>query len=318
MSAPSRFVLLDANVVAAYYAPQTLRGKQRAPARIRTMIDAVKRGGWTDVKLLIPNLCIAEVFTTFSRHAHVGWRKDGVTPDIDAKTYGQIFDEFARDIHNGAVIEQWELNRYHVLARHFIAPVDHHTRVVNAMGKPYKQQLGATDQMVAGMASWLVNLFGHERFRLVTCDHRLVQVLRRGRVVTDAEAAKWGLRDLERRLGIRWDRRAYPDVIDLERDADDELRTFFGIWPLPTQRFVGTPTMRVTKEQKARLVQIADELGVGRDRLPYSPDMTRLIEAFRAATGHVLTEPEMWHLLLGALKQGRRKVHRRAEPGIFD
>ena len=45
-------------------------------------------------------------------------------------------------------------------------------------------------------------------------------------------------------------------------------------------------------------------LRVGRDTLPYSDSMKRLVRDFNRATGHNMTEAEVWTALLKPLKKG--------------
>lgn len=73
--APSCFLLLDANILTGFYAPETL-SKHAAGAgpRIRTIIDSVRKGCTTDLRLLVPEICVAEAQTVLSKHANPKWK----------------------------------------------------------------------------------------------------------------------------------------------------------------------------------------------------------------------------------------------------
>ncbi|HEY2585502.1 MAG TPA: hypothetical protein VGI81_07055 [Tepidisphaeraceae bacterium] len=52
LQAPDRYVLLDANITAGYYAPETLKDRATAAKRVKTLVQAVRTKGCTDIKLL--------------------------------------------------------------------------------------------------------------------------------------------------------------------------------------------------------------------------------------------------------------------------
>ena len=300
-----KFVLLDANVLAGYYEPKLLLNQQTAAKRIRILLNAVKQGGYPWIRPLIPNICITEVFNVFSKNARLGWRgklkKEHATA-IHGKIYKRICQEFIKDIHNARLLEQWEVNRYHIMAADFVAPIDHHMR------RKSKRELGAADKIIAGMAIWLVRLFGEEHFRLVTADNDLCKVLRKGRKIKDVQAESWGLRHAERQTEMDWSREIYPRVIHLERDKDKALRDFFGIWPLTTRVARPKKKKRITKSCIQHLVELYRDIGVSRDRLPHTPHMDRLREEFQKRTGLTLTTDEVWGLLRDRLKRGSGKL----------
>jgi hypothetical protein len=305
-----RYVLLDANVTAGFYAPQTLLDGDRAVHRMEVLFAAVRTKARPDIRLLIPNFCIAEVFNVFSKRAfprHTGKAKRDDRQSIHGKAYGRIFDDFTRDIHNAHLIEQVELNRYHILARHFIAPVDHHVY------KKKDRPLSAVDQLIGGMAIWLSRLLGPNRFCLLTGDARLVRVLKRGRTVTPKQAIRWGLRDVEDRIGLDWNPAIYPQVIDVKRADEKELAQFFGEWPLP-KKVVRNRRTKLSQDQRKTLYHLYCKLGVGRDALPYSKEMRQLRRSFRTATGLLLKERELWHFLLRSLKRGMRRLDNAHDP----
>ena len=316
---PSLFLLLDSCVVAGYYAPSTLQKRPQARDRIKIIIDAVKKCYRTDIKLLIPNVCVAEAFTVLSKYANVRWQgkpKKKVKGAIHGKSYGGMRRQFATDIHNGSLIEQVELNRYHLLARHFVSAVDHQTPMLrmqrsDAPGSKSKKTinaLSATDQLIGGMAIWLSRLLGEDRFRLVTSDYRMVKILRKGRKVTVLQARQWGLDELAKEIDIPWSPDVFPHVIDLENDSDKSLRAILGIWPLPTRSTKKRKAKVASTRDIAKLVKLYQDVGIARDRLPYTDKMKVLTKAFCIETGLDLPEQEVWKLLIGRLKQGKGKL----------
>ena len=120
----ARYLLLDANVAAAYYLPRSHASK-RVRERIEIILNSV-RSGASEFFLYIPNFCIAEVFGVFAKQAFGRWnphlKKLGT---IDKRVYKSLIKQFAADIHNARFFYHYELSRYHILGVDLIAPVDH-------------------------------------------------------------------------------------------------------------------------------------------------------------------------------------------------
>ena len=116
------YVLLDANVTAAYYLPRSTKS-QRVKGRIEILFDSVRSGG-SDHFFYLPNFCVAEVFSVFMKYSFGHWNRQVRGNTIDTRYYRRIVDQFQADIHNGQFIYHYELSRYHVLAIDLIAPVD--------------------------------------------------------------------------------------------------------------------------------------------------------------------------------------------------
>ena len=307
MGSPQKYVLLDGNIIAGYYFPQTLTHKI-AIERITTIIDSVRNGDFHRIKLLAPNICIAEAFTVMSKHAYTAWRgkpKKGFQTSIHLKSYKKGRDRFIEDIHKTKLIETVDLHRYHVISRHYISPVDHNTRILkkNASSKPIRE-LGASDQLIGGMGIWLSRLFGCDRFALLTADYRLAKVLRKGRRITEIQARKWKLYETDEESGIVWSPEIYPNVIDLQNDKAKILRDFFGMWPLITKAAKYKKQKRVTSKYLKKLVELYKAMNIPRDRLPYTDRMDELRAAFCHSTGINFSNAEVWEHLLSQLKKG--------------
>ncbi len=147
MTDPRVYVLLDANLIAGYYARQTLGKKSLAADRIKLLIDAVKEGGRSDIKLLAPSICIAETFTVLSKYTRQNWKAKRTTPAIHGVTHKRILADFEEDTRMGKLIEPVHMQPDHLAAVHLIAPIDHNTRILkpNSGKTDYAPQLGGTD-----------------------------------------------------------------------------------------------------------------------------------------------------------------------------
>lgn len=310
------YVLLDACVLAGAYAPQTLqykaKGKEaypKAAERAGLLVESVRKGCSPHLRLITPEVCVAEAQTVLSKHAHTGWTK-GLKRDskqaIHGKTYTSVKKMMRTDLHGGRHIESIPLQRYHILARHFIAPVDHDLHLKHMNNERHVNALGGTDQLIAGIGTWLHRFLGDGRVFVVTTDYRLVKVLEKCRKLKGTDAKRLGLLDVAEDIGVEWDASLYPEPIHLDTVTDKQLSARLGSWPLPTKvaKLGNRPRKSVTDADLNELVALYRALNIGRDRLPYSEEMRRLVTDFNRATGHTKTEAEVWPLLLRRLKKG--------------
>jgi len=311
-SLPRRFLLLDANLLAAYYAPATHKSVL-AKRRITQIVDAARDVWASEIKLLVPNVCIAEVYNTLSKYVNPVWRGNPPRkklPKLGRREYNDACKRFGDDIHNANLIEQWSATRYHVLSSDLVSLVDHNCCLPSPQGNP-TNELGGSDRLIGGMAIWLARLLGKEYFRLVSADWRLCTVLREGDKLTFEQARRWGLGAIASRIDMPWHTDIYPKVIDLVRDPDRELRDFFGVWPLPETKPERRRLPAITKEQVGAFLEAYRNIGVPRDKLPYSPHMATLVTAYEKIVGRSAEEREVWEMLLGRLKQGGGRLRSR-------
>jgi hypothetical protein len=222
-----RYVLLDASVVIDYFISDPL--KVRSSGRINTIVESVRKRAVDEVVLLIPNVCIPEVFGAFAKHALSTWNRQSLK--LDRRRYRTLQDAFRRYLHNGAVFQQYELTRYHVLATDLIAPVDHWYRLQHRNAKP----MGAIDHLVLAMGVSLCRLNGHDAVAILTSDARMSRAVRRAKSLSASQTAALNLLGRASELGYRWRPEIYPRVIDLQRMPDLALRDLFGAWPLLTR-----------------------------------------------------------------------------------
>ena len=315
MTTPSLYVLLDANVLAGYYAPQTLiRGD--AAERIKILINSVRCGCSTHIRLLTPEICMAEAQTVLSKHCIRKWHGDKPKRDdpkaIHGRRYGSLVKQMKDDLHGGKLIESVPLARYHVLAKKLITPIDHNLRLPQKNGKGIVTELGGTDQLICGTAIWLSRFLGPSRFCVVTADYRLHKVLTRARSATPAQARRWRLDDFARdSFGWAWSREIMPRSVYLPAATETQLRSVFGDWPLPTKKRK-KPRLgkKIRQKDIEALVTLYKNMAIARDRLPYSEHIKRLCQQFQHTTGLTIGESELWILLLGRLKKGGGRLRK--------
>ena len=306
---PSVYCLLDANLLAGYYAPQTLNARSRDAAKhIRNIIDSVRKGNSPHIKLLVPEICVAEAQTVLSKHANLEWKgtlKRSDPQSIHGKSYNGIVKKMRQDLHGGKLIESLPLQRYHVLFKHLISPIDHHSRIKNRDGTKPTKEMGGTDQLICGMAVWLCRLLGRSRLLVLTADYRMARVLNRATRITDVQIVKWGIREkAERDIGFIFTRNIFPHALYLPQASERELRKWFESWPLPTRkRKPRRHKLAVSERNIEKLVCLYKNMNIGRDRLPYSRQLSLLTKQFNNTTGLALDETAVWQLLISRLKK---------------
>lgn len=311
---PEVYILLDACLLAGYYAEQTLSDKYpQAANRIVTLVESVRKGCSPHIRLVTPEVCVAEAQTVLSKHALTGWtnkRKRDNKKAIHGRSYLTLKAAMRADLHGARIIESIPLQRYHVLARHLVMTVDHSLRLLKEGKASPVNALGSMDQLIAGVSIWLHRFLGEGRLVVVTTDYRLVKVLEKCRTLKETQATRLGLLEAAADIGIEWSPSLYPEPIHLETATETKLRQVVGSWPLPLKvaKAGARPRKAVTEKDIDELVKLYKALGMGRDRLPYTTAMTTLTTDFNRATGHTLTEAQVWARLLNRLKQGSKET----------
>ncbi len=222
-----RYLLLDASVVVDYFIPDP--SKKQSPARINSVVEAVRKRAVDQIVLLVPNVCIPEVFGAFAKHALSTWNRQ--SQRIDRRRYRTLRNAFGRYLHNGAVFQQYELDRYHVLATDLIAPIDHWYRLQHGNARPMR----AMDHLVIAMGVSLSRINGHDAVAVLTADGRMARAARRAKSLNANTARGLDLPKRAEELGFRWRPEIYPRVVDLEHAPDKALRDLLGQWPLSTR-----------------------------------------------------------------------------------
>jgi len=230
--------LLDANVTAAYYLARSMRSA-KAVQCIRNIVDSVRTRA-TQHFLYIPNFCIAETFSVLMKYAFGKWNPHlKHTKTIDKRVYTGLVEQFQRDIHNGQVLYQYELSRYHILAHDLVAPIDHHYQ--HTRGKKRHVPMGTFDHLYVAMGIHLAHVHGSDNVVLLTADDRVANIVGRCRDGIPANTIhKLKLEIAEEVTGRKFGPALFPRCLNLKTATKKELAAIFGLWPLPV---VGTPTI---------------------------------------------------------------------------
>jgi hypothetical protein len=317
-----RYLLLDANLLAGYYAPQTLTCQNAAETRerIAAIVESVRKGCSPHLRLLVPEICVAETQTVLSKHANPKWKGAKLKKDdpqsIHGKSYSALQKRMTGDLHSGSLIESIPLQRYHVLSKHLITPIDHHTHIKPGHKGQRPRELGGTDQLICGMAFWLHRFLGTGRLVVITADYRMAKVLEKARKLKVGQIENWGIQDAaDRAFGFAVAGGDFPPVMYLPTTKDAHLRMWLGSWPMPMKKVqpagAGLPP---TKKHIATLLGLYQAMGINRDRLPYTKDIKRLTQQFNDATGRQFTEHDLWPVLVGRLKQGGGAIKKTTAP----
>lgn len=225
------YLLLDANVTAGYYLPRSLDSK-RARKRIEILLQSVLSGE-SNHFLYIPNICIAEVFSVFMKHAYGSWnphiRKKGT---IDKRVYDSLVCQFQKDIHNGKFMYHLELNRYHILGINLVAPIDHYFQISRRKGNI--RPMGTFDHLIISMGIHLAHIHGRGNVCIVSSDDRITDILTKCKGEIPARTVtKLKLNIAKQVTGKPFGCDLFPLHVNLKKDSDEALKRVFSEWPLP-------------------------------------------------------------------------------------
>jgi hypothetical protein len=233
------YVLLDACVPAAYYAPKSTQSATLV-ARAKVLLEGSTPN--TDVRFLIPNFCIPEVFAVFEKYrwGRTWNRHVKASNTLTPRQFSDARGAFGEAIHNGSKILQVELDRYHVLCVDLISPINNAYKINRVRGSKHTKQKAKSvspastyDMLVAAMSIWLAHQHGTDNFTLVTGDERLFNVLNRARSVALSGPMRAHLAANATRVGLNYSPNLYPRVIDLAHAAKSELQSRFPNWSAP-------------------------------------------------------------------------------------
>ena len=310
---PPRFLLLDSSVIAAYYVPESALRFKHLAQRAAELIGAARHDSSRHIRLLVPNICVAEVFSTFAKYRFGGWNPQ-VKRTIDYVTYWGARLRFHNDLHNGRLFQQYELSRYHNIACDLISPVDHKYEFYRSRGKKIgKKPMGAFDHVFIAMGIELAKTRGRDSVLLVTADRRLGHILGRARSIKRRSAASMGLIRIAMDLGIEYGPDLYPQCINLATAKEADLKASFGKWPLCTPPAPAPRRKRrrgtLTDQQKETLIRLYRKLATeSADSLSYSDEFEIVYDAFVAETGLSLDRHAVWKELVNLRK--RKKLPR--------
>lgn len=315
-----RFVLLDANLVAGYYLPESLSSVRTRPY-IQNLMDSVRNEGSPEVLLYIPELCIPEVFAVFAKYRFATWDRSvqkNLSKKFKKSDYDTVLASFQNDIRNNCFLNRVELNNYHILATHLISRVDanfeYYRKRKTQKATRQKKMMGAVDHSIIGIGINLTKIHGRENFVICTADHRFADILTRATSVKPITAKKLGLPEIAKDLGLEYSKYIYPRVINLAKTTKTELQDFFRVWPLPTDPMTRKQLVKLTSEDCKLLVELREKSGVGRDSLPYTYAFESICRKFESIRGHAVNRNAAWMAIGRIEKKGKRK--KRQESGI--
>lgn len=212
--------------------------KSTQSANLRKRANALLTGSSPDVQLrfLIPNFCIAEVFAVFEKYRWGRtWNKQVKSSHaLTPKEFESARIDFGDAIHNGSLLLQTELGRYHILSIDLISPVNaayqiqRRRRRNKAFFNP--RPASTYDMLIAAMGIWLKHEHGPEYFTVVTGDERLSLVVERAKSIKLSRPMKTHLNDVASDLGLKYGPDLYPEVINLTRANPSDIRARFPNW----------------------------------------------------------------------------------------
>jgi len=303
---PTRYVLLDANVIAAYYLPSSIGDAKLRPRvhdRISAIIESVKGGGPPDIVLYVPTICVVEVFGVFDKYRYGAWNRQVSTP-ISEQEYLRVVKEFEEDMDRRNVYVLSDFSRYHLDASRLVNRMDH--SIPTKQLRPMK----SADRILIGTGVQLAAIHGHRNFAIISGDRRLNSILKQAaRVMSDARQVRaLGLEALCRSIGVAAGSDALPQSLDLFRVQDNDLLRFFHIWPLPQPRALGQAPDDWYARYEPLLLQLIDEArdaGVSIDRMPYTRDFEALYLTVLSRTGLRLSRREVYRRMMNARKASK-------------
>ena len=225
-----KHILIDANVAAAHYAPKSTRSVNLKD-RARNLFAGRPRG--YEVSFIIPNFCIAEVFAVFEKYRWGGAWNPHVNPNtrLTPREFQSARRAFHRDIHNGRLILQHELNRYHILCVDLISPINAAYKIKRSRGNRRQITPAKTyDILFVAMGIWLQKLMGQENFVMVTGDERIALITKRAQAPGLSAQMKEHLTQTAKQVGLQYSSAIYPEVVDLVHSTNAELKNIFPDW----------------------------------------------------------------------------------------
>ena len=309
----SRFLLLDANIVAGYYLPEALSVVTARP-RITDIIEAVRNGAAPEMFLYIPRLCVPEVLVVFAKYFLARWDKTvqkSLPRRLTKSRYQKILQRFHNDLESERLLNQVEVTPYHIAATRLITPVDAYYKYYRRRNKKrarrHKKMMGAADHTIIGMGIALSRIHGRDHFSILTADRRLADILTRATGVKRTTAEKLGLIETAEKLGLEYHRDLYPRVMNLGTATKPELRGFFGAWPLPKKLTTTKPIVKVSASDCDLLAKLRERSGIGRDSLPYTSDFESICREFERLKGQAIDRHAAWMAIGRIEKKGKAK-----------
>jgi hypothetical protein len=221
------YFLIDANIAAGYYLPRSLRSI-KARNRIEKILNYIRSNN-KDNFIYIPNFCIAETFSVFTKNSFGLWNKQLKNKKaLDSRVYESLVNSFQKDVHNGSFFYHYELNRYHILNTNLVSPVDHHYKI--SQSRKYKiSPAGTFDHLIISMGIELSYIHGSENVCILSTDKRLIDVLKRCKsAISENVIKKLKFNIAEKVCGKKMSKNIFPLHLDLARCKDSDIKNIFG------------------------------------------------------------------------------------------
>lgn len=225
-----RFVLLDANVLCAYYLPESTKS-ERVKKRVVQLLDAAREN--KDIVLYVPNVCVAETFSIFAKYRHGSWNRH-VSEIVSKKKYREAVKGLREDIHNAKFLRHIEVDRYHVLGADIVASIDHHYKISRERDGSSRTPfpVGTIDHLIVSIGIQLTHIHGPDVVAIVSNDKRMCKINDLGRnKMTRKLARSLSILNTVDELDVEFSRKSFAKSLLLRSVTNADLGDFFGIWP---------------------------------------------------------------------------------------
>lgn len=307
---PRRHLIIDTNVLLAYVAP-TSHDSTEVRRRSRDLLDSVIKHDWPLLRLYTPNICFAEAQCVLDKFGLCDWHGASnrrLKPEDYYSARGRL-----RELVESRMIEQYEHDAISFACTELASPVNAAHKIINDTPPNYRP-MGGADCAICGLAIRLAMRIGAESVVLVTADRRMADVINACRQMSEMQAEKLGLIKVANSLAIKWSNAIYPVCIHIGEAPDDELKSAFLGWPVPSRSVRHKEPANLTEREKGILVHVGsmikNEYGIGPDSLPYTPELDDLQTRYACLTGVYMTKAAIARTLL----QWRKNPQRRPSP----
>lgn len=313
---PVRHVVIDANIIASYFHPGSVKNPILR-ARCKALLDSAIKAQWPGIRLFSPAICVAEAMSVLDKYRFCTWHgplRSDPTARLSAKRYKRSRDALAAAVR-ARIIERLPHEHEHVLLSGLVSPINNghqirrKTRGATKGNARIKPPMGAADCLIAGLTIHLVSRLGPKSVLLATADQRMADVINRAHRLNHSTAEKLGLLEVAEQAGIEWSPTLYPKCINLNRDSDRELQEAFGGWPLPEKPCTEKKRSDLLDSEKESLIKIWLDVGkqqeiTNPDRLPYSMALEQIRVSFADKTQVYMTSDEVFWFLMNRRKAG--------------
>jgi hypothetical protein len=233
-----KYLLIDANIAAGYYLPESISNKNAA-RNIELIINHA-RNRKEEVFIYMPNFCVAETVSVFIKCSFGKWNKHVKKP-IDTRVYQSLVNQFQKDIHNGSFLYHLELNRYHILGINLVAPIDHYFKISKRKTKQHNINPASTfDHLIISMGIQLAKIHGSENVFIVTSDNRLATIINKCKSKIMPETLKKiKIAIAEKLCSIKFSKDIFPNYLNVNTCTDKNLVSIFGQSVLNAKKPIG-------------------------------------------------------------------------------